>query len=193
MRACVWIAVAVGLACAGPASAGEYTISRAQDAPFAFPSIFGGTFNKGSSLVRESVVLNDPDCPVQISKASTAFELAKSNFALVSATDFTLKSATAAVSIRHAAFDVFGQHMETLVGTDVTDRRAGPHSRTARWNALGDLIPAMLTTVTFVARVRLSDGTQWSYDEGKLLAALTRLKLEARLGDSRVLEAGRPE
>ena len=62
-----------------------------------------------------------------------------------------------------------------------------------RWNALGDLIPEMLTTVTFVARVRLSDGTQWSYDEGKLLAALARLKLEARLGDSRVLEAGRPE
>jgi hypothetical protein len=181
------------LACAAPASAGEYTATRALDAPFAFPSIFGGTFNKGSSLVREAIILNDPDCPVQISKTATAFELAKSNFALVAATDFTLKSPTAAISIRHVAFDVFGQHMENLVATDVSDRKPGPHSRTTRWSALGDLIPEMLTTVTYVARVRLSDGTQWSYDESKLLAALARLKLEARLGDSRVLEAGRPE
>jgi hypothetical protein len=183
----------VGLALAGPAAAGDYAVSRAADAPFAFPSIFGGTFNKGSSLVREAIVLNDPDSPVQISRVATRFELMKSNFALVAATDFTARAPVAAVSIRHVAFDVFGRHMENLAATDVTDRGAGAHSREARWNALGDLIPEMLTTVTYVARVRLADGTQWSADEGRLLAALGPLKLEPRLGDSRVLEAGRPE
>lgn len=193
MRALVAAAVVLGLCGAGPACAGDYAVARAPDAPFAFTSIFGGTFNKGSSLIRESIVLNDPDCPVQIATVSTRFELAKSNFALASATAFALRAPVAAISIRHATYDVFGQHMETLAGTDVSDRGAGAHVREARWNALGDLIPEMLTTVTYVARVRLSDGTVWSYDEARLLAALRRLGLDARIGDSRVPEADRPQ
>ena len=51
----------------------SYNIDRKQDGPFSF-SISGVKFNEGSSLVRESVIFNDPNCPVQITSHGTKFK-----------------------------------------------------------------------------------------------------------------------
>ncbi len=189
MRVGVWCALALALGLSSGAVAGDYEASRAQDAPFAFTSMFGGTFNKGSSLMRESILLNDPDCPVQITKTQTRFDLVKSNFDYVSTNEFETKKAIAAVSIHHAVFNVFGRYMDNLSDIDVADRDVGRQSKEGRWKSLGDYVPTLLTTVTYVSRVRLSDGTQWVYDEDKLLSALRGLQLEPVIGDSKGSEA----
>jgi hypothetical protein len=174
------------------ASAADYQVSRQPDGPFAFTTSFG-TLNQGSTLQREAVILNDPDCPVQLKGASTGFALTRSNFALASTTDFEARGPVQAVSIRHMAFDAFGRHLESFVSTEVLDRTAGPHRREANWAEAGDLVPELLTTVTYVSRVRLSDGTQWAFDERKLLAALRQARLEAVLGDRHRTDGNRPQ
>ena len=193
MRMRLWCALALALSLSSGASAGDYQSSRAQDAPFAFTSMFGGTFNKGSSLMRETILLNDPDSPVQITKTQTRFELVKSNFDFVSANEFDTKKPLAAVSIHHVVFDVFGRQMDNLSAIDVSDRDVGRYAKEGRWRSLGDYVPALLTTVTYVGRVRLSDGTQWVFDEDRLLAALRRLQLEPVIGDSTRSEASLPQ
>jgi hypothetical protein len=193
MAARVFCSVAIALALCSPVAAGDYRVQRAPDAPFAFTVPFGGTFNQGSSLRREAIALNDPDCPVQLTKTSSSFELVKSNFALVSKMEFETKSPVQAISIRHIVFDPFGRHLENLVSTEVLDRLIGRHSKEARWNSSGDLLPELLTTVSYVARVRLSDGTQWSYDETKLLATLGQLQLEPTLEGRQRSESNRPQ
>ncbi len=193
MRMTAWCALALALGLASGASAGDYQSSREQDAPFAFTSMFGGTFNKGSSLMRESILLNDPDSPVQITKTQTRFELVKSNFDFVSTNQFDTKKPIAAVSVHHIVFDVFGRHIDHLSTIDVSDRDIGRHAKEARWKSLGDYVPVLLTTVAYVGRVRLSDGTQWVFDEDQLLAALRRLQLEPVIGDSTRSDASLPQ
>ncbi len=189
MRIGMWCALVVAFGLSGGASAGEYQASRAQDAPFAFTSMFGGTFNKGSALMRETILLNDPDAPVQVTRTRTRFELVKSNFDFVSTNEFEARKPIAAVAVHHIVFDVFGRHMDDLSAIDVADRGVGRHSRDGRWRSLGDYVPELLTTVTYVSRVRLSDGTQWAYDQGRLIAALRRLGLEPIAGDGKRSEA----
>ena len=189
MRTTAWCALALALGLSSGALAGDYQSSRAQDAPFAFTSMFGGTFNKGSSLMRETILLNDPDAPVQVTRTQTRFELVKSNFDFVSVNEFEARKPVAAVAVHHVVFDVFGRHMDDLSAIDVADRGVGRHSREGRWKSLGDYVPELLTTVTYVSRVRLSDGTQWVYNESRLLSALRRLGLEPLAGDGKRSEA----
>jgi hypothetical protein len=176
-----------------PAVAGEYQILRVQEGPFAFTASIGATFNKGSSLQREIILLNDPDAPLQVAQAATRFELAKSNFSFVPAMQFEARAKVQAISIRHIAYDAFNRHLESLASTEVLDREAGRHSKEARWNSVGELVPDLVTTVVYVARVRLGDGTQWAYDEGHLQAAVGKLGLEVPPNDLQRPDSSRPQ
>ena len=62
------IAVAIAVSFA---RAGDYNISRSPDGPFSF-SISGVDLNPGSTMQRESVLFNEPSCPVQITSLSLA-------------------------------------------------------------------------------------------------------------------------
>jgi hypothetical protein len=183
----------VALVCRIPAVAGEYQIKRAQEGPFAFTASIGATFNKGSSLQREIIILNDPDAPLRVAQAATRFELAKSNFSFVSALQFETRAKVQAISIRHIAYDAFNRHLDNLASTEVLDREAGSHSKEARWNSVGELVPDLVTSVVYVARARLGDGTQWAYDEGQLQAALGRLGLEVPPNDLQRPDSSRPQ
>lgn len=172
------------LALAVPATAfAEYAIKRENDAPFTF-TISGVTSNKGSSLQRETIVLNDPKAPVDISRAKLSWNFARSNFVYNINTDISAKSKISAISVRHIVYDLFGQHMKNLANVDTTDLNQNQkHTLSGTWNAYGNETSEALTIVTYVSRVRLSDGTQWVFDEKSLVAALGSLKLEQRVGE----------
>lgn len=95
-----------------PASAAEYQVSRGADGPFAV-TIMGVKINQGSSLQRESIVLNDPECPLTITSASLGFDYADRRFQYKASTAIQASQAVSAYEVRHVIFDIFGEHLKT--------------------------------------------------------------------------------
>jgi hypothetical protein len=169
------------------AVAAPYEITREPDGPFNF-KILGIELNKGSSLVRETILFNDPTCPVQLSKNSMTFNYADRRLSISSATVASVKQPIVAMEVRHIMFDVFGQHMKNLSNTEVLDIGSLPipTSLKATWNLFDENDASeFLTSVTYVARVRLVDGTQWVVNADNLSQALGTLKLERKIEDDK--------
>lgn len=169
------------------AVAGPYEITRVPDGPFKF-QVYGVELNAGSSLNRESIVFNDPTCPVQVSKNSMSFTYADRRFSISSATVAAVKQPIVAMEVRHIMFDIFGQHMKNLSNKEVEDYGSlpAPISLKATWNLFDDNdVSEFLTSVTYVARVRLVDGTQWVVNADNLSQALGTLKLERKIEDDK--------
>lgn len=163
-------------------SAGSYNIDRHQDGPFAF-SISGIRINDGSTLTRESILFNDPTCPVSVKSHSTKIIYKDRGFRFSGVTAIEARSPIVAVQVRTILYDVFGQHMKILANTESKDLSPGPSKLEAEWRAYEDDVTRLLTTVTYVARVRHADGTQWIFDKDNLQLALKSLNLEHKIGD----------
>jgi hypothetical protein len=168
-----------------PALGADYVVKREKDAPFAFKTSVGANVNAGSKLTRETILLNDPDCPVQVEKTSVKMDFGRNNFEYRVSSNVQIRSPIVAVSVRHIMYDVFGQHMKNLANIEVKDLGPGPATINGAWNAYGNEISEFLTAVTYVSRVRLADGTQWVYNENGVLAALRSLRLEQRVGEKK--------
>jgi hypothetical protein len=89
-----------------------------------------------------------------------------------------------AVEIRHILYDVFGDHMQNLSNVEAKDFSVGPSTLEGTWSAYRENdITEHLTTVTYVAAVRLSDGKTWKFPLEQLIAALRGLNLEQKIED----------
>jgi len=161
----------------------EYTISRAPDGPFSF-TISGITLNEGSSLTRESILFNDPSCPAQLTGHGTEIVYKDRGFRFSSATNLQVNGDVRAIQVRTSQFDVFGQLIQNLSNIEAIDLPIGERRITGEWRASENEITEMLTTVTYVARVRLADGSQWVFDTDSLLLALSSLDLEQKIDES---------
>ena len=162
-------------------SAQQYQISRAVDGPFAF-KIMGISFNQKSSLQRETILLNVPSCPVQISASSLTFSYADRGFQYKGRTTFQTQNPVSAVEIRYIVYDVFGDHLRNLSNTEAQDFAAGDHVVEGTWNVLRENdVGEHLTTVAYVAKVRLADGKVWTFQLEPLVAALRSLNLEQKM------------
>jgi hypothetical protein len=167
------------------ANASGYKIDRDVDGPFAF-TISGVKINEGSTLTRESILFNDPASPILINSHSTKVVYKDRGFRFSGTTEIQLKSEVVAVQVRTILYDVFGQHMKNLANTQPKDLSPGSSTISGEWRALDNDITELLTTVTYVARVRLADGTQWVFDAKNLQLALSSLKLEQKIGEDQV-------
>ena len=97
-------------------------------------------------------------------------------------------SDVAAVEVRFITLDYFGDLLR-----DVRVRRAKDYSGGARWSdALANHadIYRHLTTIVFINRVTLLDGSSWSVDEGALLRVIRSLNINV---DLEQLEEAEPD
>lgn len=144
--------------------------------------LLGETFAKSSTLQRESVLFNDPDCPAQILRVS--FEFEDEDTEITASNHLSFVQPASAVEVRHILFDVFGRHMTNISNVEVNDFSATPNLFSSRWEDLDEKdATRLLTTVTYVARVRLADGTQWVFDPDSLATELGKLQLEKKIGE----------
>ena len=99
------------------------------------------------------------------------------SFRFNATTELKFKDEASALEIRHVLYDVFNQHMRNLSHLEAEDLS---ESTTIKgiWRASDSDIREFLTTVSFVARVRLADGSQWVFDRESLSLALLSLDLE---------------
>jgi hypothetical protein len=93
----------------------------------------------------------------------------------------TISQTVMAMEVRHILFDVFGQHLGNLANKEAQDFGAGTATLDGTWKLYDDNAARLLTTVTYVARVRLADGTQWVVNRDNLTAALETLHLEKKI------------
>jgi hypothetical protein len=166
-----------------PIHAQQYAIDRATDGPFAV-KIFGIDFNKGSTLQRERILLNIPSCPVQLTSSSLRFDYQERGFKYKVQTGIQVQQAVTAFEIRHILYDVFGDHMQNLSNVEARDFAAGLNNVEGTWSAYRENdVTEHLTTVTYVAAVRFSDGKTWKFPLEPLMAALRGLNLEQKIED----------
>ncbi|OOG24249.1 hypothetical protein B1C78_09185 [Thioalkalivibrio denitrificans] len=163
-------------------SSQAYEISRHSDGSFNL-TISGIAINSGSSLERESILFNDPSSPVQIRSHATAIAYQDRAFRFAAETIIVVDHPIRGLQLRTIQYDAFGQHMSNLANTEIKDFGAGEVSLSAQWRARETDITRLLTSVTYIARVRLADGSQWVYDQDELIVALRSLNLEQKIGD----------
>lgn len=171
--------------------AADYNINREQSERIGSHSIleFSGTdvrvevkFNDKSTLIRENILLNDPACPVKV-LSHTYRPDDKNRFFCTSEYDCTYRASTTlhaenpvvAIDVRTALYDVFGQHATNLAHWEIQDFDLGRSEIVGVWKADYNLVNEMMTSVTYVAHVRLANGTQWIYETDKLVSTLSTL------------------
>ncbi len=166
----------------GNAFSAGYDIKRSDDGPFSF-SISGIKLNEGSTLKRESILFNDKTCPVKILSHSTSILYKDRGFRFSGKTKINVKKKIKAINIRTILFDIFGQHISNLSNTEAKDFSVGEASVNGAWRASENDIIELLTSVTYVSRVRYEDGTQWISNKDNLQLALSSLHLEKKIGE----------
>ncbi len=114
--------------------AADYNIDRQQDGPFAF-TISGVKINEGSSLIRESVLFNDPTCPVKIRSHTTGIIYKDRGFRFAARTSIDVESPIVALQVRTILYDVFGQHMHNLGNAEPKDFGLGQATISGEWRA----------------------------------------------------------
>jgi len=168
------------------AAAQEYEITRSPDGSFAF-SILAVNFNEESTLERESILLNASDSPIRLVGASMTIDYGgegRGRLRYNVASQIEANVFVMALELRHALYDVFGNHMQNLSNTETRNVEPGALSLSGTWNIRQENeVTEHLTTVSFVAQVRLSDGRVWNYNSDALSAALDSLELDQDIDD----------
>ncbi len=141
---------------------------------------YGITVNKGSSLHRQWFVINDPSWPISLAAAGINTTYSK-EFSFAPTGNITAKEAISAFEVRFMIFDVWGNHMKTLSGTELRDIAAGSPfqlASTGSWRAWENDVSHYLTSVGFVAHVRTSAGKAWSADTKAVFHEVEAVKLK---------------
>ena len=180
------------------------------------------SINAGSSLERVTFVVNFEDSPVRITDASADFiSLAEvepecqpdadegrgvldrlftvkpdcDSYAEIFVQSFAAETFTAsvvaAVEVRFITLDYFGDFLR-----DVRVRRVKDYSGGTRWtDALANHadIHRHLTTIVFINRVTLLDGSSWSLDEEALPGIIRSLNINVDLEQLEQAEPDIPE
>lgn len=106
------------------AVAEDYNIDRQPDGPFAF-TISSVKINEGSTLTRESILFNDPECPISIQSHSTKIVYEDRGFQFSGNSRLQIKVPVVAVQVRTILYDVFGQQMKNLANSEPRDFSVG--------------------------------------------------------------------
>jgi len=154
----------------------EYDIKTHSDGSFTF-SIRGEAYNEGSTLERVSILLNDPNCPVELISNKLEIDYKDRDVRFNITTELRFKDEASAIEVGYMQYDVFNQHLKNFRDIEVKDFSEST-TITGIWSATGSKLETLLTTVTYVARVRLADGSQWVFDLDSLVLTLASLNLE---------------
>ncbi|MFC4348897.1 hypothetical protein ACFO5Q_13670 [Kordiimonas lipolytica] len=128
---------------------------------------YGIAVNKGSSLNREWIAINDADLPLKIKGTpgvqaiyDAGKKYSNGSFKFVAAYTVSADEELTAVEVRFLTFDVWGDHIRTLTATDVIDLKAGEtKSLDGEWRVYSDNdIIEYYASIAYVAQVRTKDG-----------------------------------
>jgi hypothetical protein len=141
---------------------------------------YGIKVNGQSTLMRSWVVLNDSGCPIQLGRSGIKTIYGDREYNYIPEVSISTKEKVAALDIRFLLYDVFGDHIKTILCTQVMDIQSGTTNELkniGNWRALENEISGLLTVVSFVAQVRTSSGIAWKFNAKLIDAELSKIKL----------------
>jgi len=146
---------------------------------------YGIKINKNSSLRRTLVVINDPNCPVQLDAAGINTEYSDRSYSYRPTGTAKATENLSAIEIRYLLFDMFGNHIKTLSGTEVADVASGASiqlKEIGSWRAWEIEVSKLLTIVSFVGNARTANGRVWKYREKPISEELNKIRLSVTSG-----------
>jgi hypothetical protein len=143
-------------------------------------------------LRRSFIILNDPNCPLQITSFGLRTEqpdrllenFAKARLVYVIHWGLMPRSLIAAWEVRNIVFDPLNRFViDNHAGPgDAEPLAAGEEYETDRigwWKSeQTDQLGRWLTSIVFVTTIRTGEGKVWSYDKQALRSAMKELSLE---------------
>ena len=155
----------------------QISISKSQGGPMEIER-FGSYINKGSTLIREYITLNDETCPLRISPdvgVEPGF-LTKNKLWFTASGNIFPQKPIAAYEIHHILYDVFGQHIKSLSNVEITDLET-PKSlekdeffeRHISWQAFEHEASEYFYCISYVANVRTMEGEIWEFNLSKIM------------------------
>lgn len=141
--------------------------------------------NENSSLHRTFIVINDPNCPVQLDSTGIRTSYSDLSYSYWPSGIVKANEAISALEIRYLLFDMFGNHIKTLSALEVADIDYGKEIRfrgTSSWQAQESGVIQLLTIVSFVGNVRKADGSIWRYREKPISDELNKIRLTVTTG-----------
>jgi 4-hydroxy-3-methylbut-2-enyl diphosphate reductase IspH len=180
------IIVALSLTCVlvGPALLAQnpLTVTAVDGGSVVTKLGYGISVNQGSSLKRQWFVVNDSTCPLQLQNAGINTTYGDRDYSFVPAGTAIAQEPIAALEVRFILFDIWGDHMKTLSGTDIRDLAAGATiklTQVGSWRAWENDVSHYVTAVAFVARVRAQNGRAWGANTQAILREVEAAKLKA--------------
>ena len=165
--------------------ASEYDVKREWGEPVgSFAITSGGVKSNETTLSRKQILLHEPTCPVEILSYvnylndGSKFECTPNLDCTYGALTYLhVENPIMAIELRTNLFDVFGEQIASLRNRAIQDLSPGRHDVEGVWDSDYSTVEGLMVTVTYVARVLLADGTQWTYNGDKLLLVLSDLDL----------------
>ena len=152
-------------ASAYPASAAEYAIKVVKKGYLSESLNLSGesSIKIDIPLLRQHIIINDKSCPVTINNAYSLV-IRDANSGLASIIECKQKEKVVAVRLRMVLFNVFGEHMVTLHGTEYVKSSTDFRLNSSWFNLNDTILDEFLNTFVYIDRVRLADGTIWKAD-----------------------------
>jgi hypothetical protein len=163
-------------------TAGDLKIDAADGGSVVTDLGHGIQVNKGSSLHRSFVTINDVTAPVQLQDTgvTVSFSSELSRYSFTRGGRVSAAEALSAFEVRHVLFGMFGEWIRTVSGQEVVDVEKASsfdlHEESA-WTADETQVSRLLTVVSFVANARTTSGRVWHSDTKRISDAIAQLNL----------------
>ncbi len=133
--------------------------------------------NEGSSLMREYITINDESCPIKLEKVG--IRVGTCNTLCFNAVgNISAKKPVVAYEIHHLLYDVFNEYFRILTKIEVVDLSTNMEYSQTFWDAGNIQGSILLSSVSYVAKVRTVDNAIWYYDNDSLQHAFQNLNLK---------------
>ena len=163
----------------GTWASAQMVVTKTEGSSIETPLGYGYAVNKGSTLIRQVITLNDTLCPLQLDNVTVGTLYLDRQYRFKSNGSIVPKEPLSAYEIHIVLYNVFGEHLKTLSGTEVADISA-PMSieNESTWYANENNVSEYFLSVAYVANVRTQEGQLWRYDYVALKDKLAELKIE---------------
>jgi len=162
-----------------------------RDHQFEVTELDGGTVMTDFPGLTEMVqpvkwfVINDQSSPILLENAGIVVS-EKGNSSYVSRGMATTSKDITEVEVHFMLFDLRSNHMKTLSHTEKFALESGKTflldrfslAKSGPWKAEADEVKQLVASVSFVARVRYSDGNQWIADTREIVREIQALKVK---------------
>jgi hypothetical protein len=139
--------------------------------------------NKGSTLKREWITLNDTTCPIQFNgSVGITTSYAERSYSFNASGTINPKEPIVAYEVLHVLYDMFGEHIKTLSNKKVIDINSSVGFENPSWYGSETQISQFLFCVTFVSNVRTAKGVIWRYNPQPIKEELNKIKIQYEAG-----------